>query len=119
VKGLGVDVVSLAEMQATLDNAGDTFLQRVFTGPELIAVPAGEVRLRHIASRFAVKEAVFKCLRGTWTPDASFTDIVVTTAVDGAPEVTLHGSLGILATGHILVSLSTAGDSAVAVAMMA
>jgi phosphopantetheine--protein transferase-like protein len=118
MKGLGVDVVSLAEMHDTLETAGNSFLERVFTQGELLAVPTGHLRLSNIASRFAVKEAVFKCLRGTWTPDASFTDIVVTTAADGAPEVAVHGPLAALVSGDIVVSLSTAGGTAVAVAMM-
>jgi len=117
--GIGVDVVSMTELRSTLDNAGDTFLRRVFAPEELAAIPDGPLRLRHVASRFAAKEAVFKCLRATWSPDASFADIVVTQGPRGAPEVTLRGSFAAYGASDIVVSLSTAGDTAVAVALQA
>jgi len=122
VKGLGVDLVSLSDMQGTLDRAGDGFLERVFAPDERDAFPDGGDRLRHIASRFAVKEAVFKCLGATWTPSASFSDIVVSRTTAGAPDVTLNGDFAaaLAASGGqtLLVSLSVSGDTAVAVAML-
>jgi len=122
VKGLGVDVVSLAEMQGTIERAGDAFLERVFAPEERDDIPDGSARLFHIASRFAVKEAVFKCLGATWTPSASLSDIVVTRSMVGAPEVTVRGdfgrSLAARGGGSLLVSLSVSGDTAVAVAAL-
>ena len=114
--------MSLSEMQGTLDRAGDAFLERVFAPEEMEAIPRGGDRLRHIASRFAVKEAVFKCLGAAWTPNASFSDIMVGRTAAGAPVVTLRGDLAavLAATGGqtLLVSLSVSGDTAVAVATL-
>ena len=122
MKGLGVDVVSLTEMQGTLERAGDAFLDKVFDPEELDAIPLGGVRLRHIASNFAVKEAVFKCLGASWTPRASFADIKVTRTSAGIPSVTLAGDFAAALTarggGNVLVSLSVSGDIAVAVAAL-
>lgn len=122
MKGLGVDLVSLSEMQGTLDRAGDAFLERVFAPDERDAIPDGGDRLRHIASRFAVKEAVFKCLGATWTPSASFSDIVVGRTAVGAPDVTVRGDFAaaLAASGGrtLLVSLSVSGDTAIAVATL-
>ena len=113
--------MSLSEMQGTLDRAGDAFLERVFAPDERDAIPDGGDRLRHIASRFAVKEAVFKCLGATWTPSASFSDIVVGRTV-GAPDVTVRGDFAaaLAASGGqtLLVSLSVSGDTAIAVATL-
>lgn len=121
MKGIGVDVVSLAEMRGTLERAGDAFLERVFAPEERSEIPDDRgVRLRHIASRWAVKEAVFKCLGTTWTPHASFADIVVTRSPSGAPEVAVRGGFAaVLAArggGALLVSLSVSVDTAIAVA---
>jgi holo-[acyl-carrier protein] synthase len=122
MKGLGVDIVSLSEMQETLDRAGDAFLERVFAPEERDVIPEGRSRLSHVASRFAVKEAVFKCLGAVWTPGASFTDIVVSRCAVGAPGVTVVGAfaaaLAASGGGVILVSLSVSGDTAVAVARL-
>lgn len=114
--------MSLSEMQETLDRAGDAFLERVFAPDEREAIPDGGARLGHIASRFAVKEAVFKCLGATWTPTASFTDILVSRTAAGAPDVTVVGAFAaaLVASGGttLLVSLSVSGDTAVAVATL-
>jgi len=122
MKGVGVDVVSLSEMRGTLDRAGDAFLERVFAPEERDAIPDGQLRIGHIASRFAVKEAVFKCLGTAWTPSSSFADIVVGRTAEGAPDVTVRGDLAaaLAATGGhtILVSLSVSGDTAIAVALL-
>jgi holo-[acyl-carrier protein] synthase len=123
VKGIGVDVVSLSEMQGTLERVGDAFLERVFAAEEMSEIPdAGGVRLRHIASRWAVKEAVFKCLGAAWTPDASFADIVVTRSAAGPPEVAVRGDFAVVLAarggGALLVSLSVSADTAVAVAAL-
>lgn len=118
MRGIGVDVVSVPAVAAILDEAGETFLARVFTGPERAAFPDGRLRPAHVASRFAVKEAVFKCLRVPWPEQAGFTDIVVTSGCGEPPVVELRGAFAGLVTGPVLVSLSTTADTAVAVAML-
>ena len=122
VLGVGVDVVSIAQVRATLERTGDAFLEHAFASEELLALSSGPLRAGQVATRFAVKEAVFKCLGTDWTPDASFADIVVGPCRDRGPEVSLHGDLAaaFAARGadRVLVSLSQAGDTAVAVAIL-
>ena len=60
---VGVDVVAVDEVQAALAHFGDRYLSRVFTAHELACATGEEqVRARHLAARFAAKEATMKAL---------------------------------------------------------
>lgn len=120
MKGIGVDIVSLDEIQDTLHRAGNAFLERILGPRERAGLPDDEAaRVRLVASLFAVKEATFKCLGTEWTPAASFGDIVVTQTASPALEVDLQGDLADALTtrggGRFLVSLAEGGDLVVAV----
>ena len=59
----GVDLVSVDQVQEALDAFGERYLRRVFTPHEIACAPGdGEVRARHLAARFAAKEATMKAL---------------------------------------------------------
>ncbi len=60
VLGIGVDLVECARIQHSLDRFGDRFLHRVFTGGEIEYSMSMKVPARHLAARFAGKEAVSK-----------------------------------------------------------
>ena len=54
---VGVDLVSVDEVQEALDRFGDRYLDRVFTAHEQsCATGEGEILARHLAARFAAKE---------------------------------------------------------------
>jgi holo-[acyl-carrier protein] synthase len=60
---VGVDLVRVDDVQAALDSFGNRYLDRVFTAHELsCATGEGQVRARHLAARFAAKEATMKAL---------------------------------------------------------
>jgi holo-[acyl-carrier protein] synthase len=60
---VGVDLVAVDEVQSAVAHFGDRYLSRVFTEHELAcATGKGEVRARHLAARFAAKEATMKVL---------------------------------------------------------
>jgi holo-[acyl-carrier protein] synthase len=60
---VGVDLVSVDEVQEALDRFGDRYLDRVFTAHEQsCATGEGEILARHHAARFAAKEAAMKAL---------------------------------------------------------
>ncbi|MGO9581532.1 MAG: holo-ACP synthase [Acidimicrobiales bacterium] len=60
---VGVDLVRVDEVQAALARFGDRYLSRLFTPHEVAcATGDGEVRARHLAARFAAKEAAMKAL---------------------------------------------------------
>ena len=60
VIGIGVDLVECARIQHSLDRFGDRFLHRVFTDGEIDYSMSMKFPARHLAARFAAKEAVSK-----------------------------------------------------------
>jgi holo-[acyl-carrier protein] synthase len=60
VLGIGVDLVECARIQHSLDRFGQKFLNRVFTEGEIEYSMSMKFPARHLAARFAGKEAVAK-----------------------------------------------------------
>jgi len=60
VLGVGVDLVECARIQHSIDRFGDRFLNRVFTEGEIEYSMSMKFPARHLAARFAAKEAVSK-----------------------------------------------------------
>src|SRR5438132_12954544 len=60
VLGIGVDLVECARIQRSIDRFGDRFLHRVFTSGEIEYSMSMKFPARHLAARFAAKEAVSK-----------------------------------------------------------
>src|SRR3989440_7252468 len=60
VIGTGVDLVECARIQRSIDRFGDRFLHRVFTDSEIEYSMSMKFPARHLAARFAAKEAVAK-----------------------------------------------------------
>ena len=60
VIGIGVDLVECARIQHSLDRFGEKFLHRVFTDGEIEYSMSMKYPARHLAARFAGKEAVAK-----------------------------------------------------------
>ncbi len=58
--GLGCDVVDVERIRGALERHGDRFLQRVFTEEERAYSFGHKFPERHLAARFAAKEAVSK-----------------------------------------------------------
>ena len=66
IVGVGLDVVEMAQMRSA------RFKQRLaeyfLTPEEIQAVPQGQKEVEHLASRFALKEAVIKAFPNTLKP---------------------------------------------------
>ena len=60
VLGIGVDLVECARIERSLDRFGEKFLHRVFTEDEIEYSMSMKFPARHLAARFAAKEAVSK-----------------------------------------------------------
>lgn len=67
---VGVDLVAVEEVQRAISRFGDRYVRRVFTDHEVTCSTGHEqVRARHLAARFAAKEATMKALGPTdWLP---------------------------------------------------
>jgi len=60
VIGIGVDLVECARIRHSIDRFGERFLRRVFTDGEIAYSMSMKFPERHLAARFAGKEAVSK-----------------------------------------------------------
>lgn len=116
---VGVDIIEIDRIQATLKRFGERFLKRIYT-PLEIAYCRGKTH--RLAGRFAAKEATMKAL-GTGVRGVSWRDIEVIPNRRGKPLLYLHG--GALARAKQLklhdaeVSLSHSRRYAVAFVMAA
>jgi holo-[acyl-carrier protein] synthase len=97
VLGIGVDLVENTRIQHSLDRFGERFLQRVFTPGEIEYSQSMKYPARHLAARFAAKEAVSKAF-GTGIGKAmGWKDIDVRRKSSGEPFVVLEGGAKSLA----------------------
>ena len=60
VLGIGVDLVECGRIERSLERFGEKFLHRVFTEGEIAYSMSMKFPARHLAARFAAKEAVSK-----------------------------------------------------------
>ena len=91
VVGIGVDLVECARIQHSIDRFGERFLRRVFTDGEVAYSMSMKFPARHLAARFAAKEAVSKAF-GTGIGKAmGWRDIDVQKKQSGEPFLVLSG----------------------------
>jgi holo-[acyl-carrier protein] synthase len=91
VLGIGVDLVENARIEHSLERFGERFLRRVFTDGEIAYSQSMKFPARHLAARFAAKEAVSKAF-GTGIGKAmGWKDIDVRRKETGEPYVVLEG----------------------------
>jgi holo-[acyl-carrier protein] synthase len=122
VLGIGVDLVECARIQHSLDRFGDRFLHRVFTDGEIAYSMSMKFPARHLAARFAAKEAVSKAF-GTGIGKAmGWRDIDVQKKPSGEPFLVLSGGAKELAKrrglNSALITLSHAEHHAVAMIVL-
>jgi len=91
VIGIGIDLVECARIQRSIDRFGDRFLHRVFTDREIEYSLSMKFPARHLAARFAAKEAVSKAF-GTGIGKAmGWRDIDVRKRPTGEPFLVFSG----------------------------
>jgi len=125
IHGIGIDLVEVERIAASVANHGEAFLARVFTPAEREYCESHAVPAIHLAARFAAKEAVAKAFGTGIGRHAGLTDIEIVSGSEGAPSVLLHGAAAAFAAANgidrVLVSLThtrtSAAANAVAVGM--
>ncbi|MGB9476327.1 MAG: holo-ACP synthase [Candidatus Udaeobacter sp.] len=91
VIGTGVDLVECARIQRSVDRFGDRFLRRVFTDGEINYSMSMKFPARHLAARFAAKEAASKAF-GTGIGKAmGWRDLDIQKKPSGEPFLVLSG----------------------------
>jgi holo-[acyl-carrier protein] synthase len=113
---LGIDIIRIDRIRASLARFGQRFSNRVLTPGEQAYVRA---RPETMAGRWAAKEAVSKVL-GLGVRGIGWRDIEIERLPTGQPAVRLHGRAAQraeqLGMGRIAVSISHESDYAVAIA---
>jgi holo-[acyl-carrier protein] synthase len=113
---LGIDIIAIGRIRATLERFGPRFINRVLTPAEQAYVRG---RPSTMAGRWAAKEAVSKVL-GLGVRGIGWREIEIERLPTGQPSVRLHDRAAAraeqLGMGRIAVSISHEDDYAVAVA---
>jgi holo-[acyl-carrier protein] synthase len=118
VLGIGVDLVECARIQRSLDRFGEKFLHRVFTHGEIEYSMSMKFPARHLAARFAAKEAVSKAFGTGIGKSMGWRDIDVHKKPSGEPFLVFGGGADKLAkergVTNALITLSHSEQHAVA-----
>lgn len=113
IPGLGIDLIEIERVESALERRPG-LADRLFLPAELDAVGSRARPGRHLASRFAAKEAAIKALGGGCGPR----DIEVAGEPSRAPSLRLHGRAADLAGAagvKLRVSMTHSRESAAAV----
>lgn len=116
----GVDIIEIDRVARAYRRRPEPFMRRFFTVQEREQLAGRNHAGKHLAARFAGKEAIFKLL-GLGLGALAWTDVEIISLPGGQPSVILHGKarsraeeLGI---GELSISLSHSRDYAVAQAV--
>ena len=110
---IGIDIVSLERFRASVGNG--RFLNRVFTRSELGYSSKKRNPHRHLAGRFAAKEAFLKALRTGFSKGIRWKDIEVLNGAAGEPLIKAHSrAKGLLKGRRPFVSISYSREVAAA-----
>lgn len=121
VCGVGIDLVSIQEIENLDKRTKGTFVKKTFSALEQDLALKSPNKYEFLAGRFAVKEAVYKAIC-SYDTEINFDFRVVETEKlsNGAPHVVLNDTLkGVMESAgitDILVSISNEKDMVLAIA---
>jgi holo-[acyl-carrier protein] synthase len=125
IVGVGIDLVSISEFAEQVDQPGTVFAETFTPGERRDASDKSSSAARHLAARWAAKEAVIKAWSGSRFShrpvlrEDIHRDIEVITDMWGRPKVRLTGEIAEhLKNVTIHVSLTHEADTAAAVAIL-
>ena len=90
VLGLGVDIIEVARIRASLDRHGERFYNRICTPGEIAYCTQMRDPAPCFAARFAAKEAVSKALGTGIGAQCGWLDIEVRRKASGEPFIVFH-----------------------------
>jgi holo-[acyl-carrier protein] synthase len=119
--GVGTDLLLIERIRAYYKDCKPYLLQRVFSPRELAESECRPDKILYYATRFAGKEAVFKCFGVDDGSNIRLNEIEILNSETGQPRVTLNGHTAEAAKAigiqRICISLSYDTDYATAYAM--
>ena len=89
--GIGIDLVDCARIENSIERFGDRFLKRIFTEGEIAYSQSMKFPARHLAARFAAKEALSKAFGTGIGKSMGWRDLDVQKKESGEPFVVLSG----------------------------
>jgi holo-[acyl-carrier protein] synthase len=122
ILGVGVDLVHMPRIRATIERWQERFLTRVFTDQEIAYCRARRDPIPHFAARFAAKEAGLKALGTGLSMGIRWRELEVRRERGQAPVLVLSGRSRQIGRarggGRMLLSLTHDGDYAMAQALL-
>ncbi len=112
---IGIDVVSINRIEKWLDDKA--ILNRVFTEREISGSFKKRSPHKHLAGRFAAKEAAMKALGSGWRNGIEWKDIEIGKGSKERPVLNFYGNARGIATGK-KTSLSITYTPELAIAMV-
>jgi len=120
--GLGCDLIDVQRIRDVLDRHGDRFLDRVFTDEERKYCFSMAHPHKHLAARWAAKEAVSKTFTTGIGSELGWKSVSIYHGERSEPLVRLDekgaGLLRLVSATHVMVSLSHTETAAMAVAAL-
>jgi holo-[acyl-carrier protein] synthase len=118
IVGLGLDIVEVDRIEASIRRHGRAFVGRIFTAAEIAYCEKHRNRAERFAGRFAAKEAAMKALGTGWARGVRWVDIEVVREPGGKPALKLSGAsreiAGRLGVKNIALTITHAGNTALA-----
>jgi holo-[acyl-carrier protein] synthase len=90
ILGVGIDIIEVARIKASLEKFGDRFLRRILRPDEITYCFSNREPAPFVAARFAAKEAVSKAFGTGIGAQLGWQDIEVRRKESGEPYVVLH-----------------------------
>lgn len=122
VIGIGIDVVEVERVKASLEEFSERFLNRVFTEAEQIYCQSQKRPELHLAARFAAKEAIAKAFGTGIGKEIGWLDMEIFRRPSGEPEAKLSGGgaeyADLRGVQQVMVSLTHAKQYAAANAVI-
>jgi holo-[acyl-carrier protein] synthase len=119
--GIGCDIVEHSNFEKLGWAKDENTLRRVFSKNEIAISPKVDFE-KYYSSRFAVKEAVLKCLGIGMEDGISLKDIEIIKSQSGLPQVSLSGQVDKISTSkkitswHVSISHTTNSSSVFVIA---
>jgi holo-[acyl-carrier protein] synthase len=89
--GIGSDMMEISQMKREISRNGQRLEKEIFTDKELRYCQSKRYPERHLAARFAAKEALFKALSTGKQSGMLWQDIEIQNVDNGKPLVRLSG----------------------------
>jgi holo-[acyl-carrier protein] synthase len=97
IRGIGIDIVEVSEVESSISKYGERYLERVFTQQEVEYCRSGTNSGQRYAARIAAKEAAMKAMGTGWDRGVEWLSFEVVNEASGRPSLRMHGAAATLA----------------------